>query len=718
MSDISQIESKTRWTFVLAPLIVTVLLTGCLSGCLSGGGGGSNAGATGGAPVVPPPVVTPNPITKFEAAAVPGNVTITSANTLAAGAIVVISGTTSYNGTFTVVSATATTFDITAAFVADDATGVWIAGGGLIVGCTTTGAGITLPAMTTVASRFTGVAPLSVFFDATATTGTGPVTQPFSELQYTWNFGDPAGGATWAYGTGYNNSKNIGSGPIAAHVFETPGTYTVILAVTDGVNTVSNACMQIAVQDPNVVYAGTATRCYSTTGSFAGCPAGAAQVTDAAGDFDAAVVAGLATGRRLLFNRGETWFTSTPAAMDVDGPWTIGAYGAGAKPVIQWVGGGRILAFAGNGSNSFKDARVMDLKIDGTNPVSVVTGVDFLGAFAQITFVRFDCTGVNNCFTQSATKPGLTAIWDQFTVVDSNISPTQGGGGGNGMFLNSSRAAVLGNLFDNNLTGEHNFRAMHWNKLLVSSNTFQNPNATKANLTLRGSTWYAAFGPIPPGTYSIYGVVSDNKFAGAAGVAVPVNTSIDAAFEARTRFLIFERNWWTNQLSATVGLSLNSSFTTIRNNIIDMSASAGGQCIDISNNGDTQAPTDNWIYNNTCYANQAAAAQVYGVRLFIGATNTTLKNNLMYAPNATAAFVINNFLGVGTVGASGTFGNSSDVQAKTISPNFVSGAPAVPLDFKITGASYALGTGVAVPVWTDFFGVTNTAPWDGGAVRH
>lgn len=284
------------------------------------------------------------------------------------------------------------------------------------------------------------------------------------------------------------------------------------------------------------------------------------------------------------------------------------------------------------------------------------------------------------------------------------------------MFLLSSKTAVLGNLFDNNLTGEHNFRSMYWNKLVISSNTFQNPNATKANLTLRGPTWTVPFGPIPPGTYSIYGVVSDNKFIGATGVTVPVNTSIDASFEARTRYLIFERNWWTNQIAATVSLSLNSSFTSIRNNIIDRSASTGGQCIDISNNGDTQFPTDNWIYNNTCYANQATAVQVYGVRLFTGATNTTLRNNLMYFPSASTAVVINNFAGVGTIGASGTLGNSSDIEATT-TPNFASGTPSVPLDFQITAGSYALGTGVAIPLWwKDFRGVSNTA--DRGAVKN
>ncbi len=138
---------------------------------------------------------------------------------------------------------------------------------------------------------------------------------------------------------------------------------------------------------------------------------------------------------------------------------------------------------------------------------------------------------------------------------------------------------------------------------------------------------------------------------------------------------------------------------------------------EITNNSDTQSPTNNWIYNNTCYANQVAALDVFGVSVRAATTNSTLKNNLLYAPNAPTATSIQDLSGVGTVGASGTFGNSSNVQAKVF-PNFVSGTPVVPSDFKVTGVTYPIGTGVSVPVWSDFLRAPNAAPWDTGAVRH
>jgi PKD repeat protein len=109
------------------------------------------------------------------------------------------------------------------------------------------------------------VAPLAVFFDATGTTSTG-TTRPFHELGYQWNFGDAL--ATWDT-TG--SSKNLATGGVAAHVFEQPGTYTVTLTVTDGVNS-QTTTSTITVQDPNTVFSGAnTTLCYRNGASGRGC---------------------------------------------------------------------------------------------------------------------------------------------------------------------------------------------------------------------------------------------------------------------------------------------------------------------------------------------------------------------------------------------------------------------------------------------------------------
>lgn len=706
-----------------------------LAGCLNGGGGGSNAGAAG-APVVPPPVVVPNPITGFadNSLVVPGTVTVTSANTLAPGAIIVISGTTSYNGTFTVVSATAASFTITAPFVANDATGVWVAGGGVIAGCTTTGATgvIGLPAMTTVASRFTGVAPLSVFFDAINTTG---APQPFHELLYTWNFGDPGSG-NWAYGSRVgSSSRNAATGAVAAHVFETPGTYTVSLSVTDGTNTVTNNCIQIAVQDPNVVYAGANTRCYTQGAVSAGaCPGGGTEILNASADPRTIVSADLAAGKRLLFARGQTWTTSIGLVpLNVNGPWTIGAYGAGAKPVFRR-GAGTIILGVGSAGSDWKDARVMDLQLEdnATNSVIAVNGG---GTFDQLTFLRIDVRSVAFGWSGFLWKAGLVRMWDQLTIADSTVDTLQAGGG-NAMFIAATRMAILGNSLDNAGGGEHNFRSMYFDKMVVSNNLFTRPAATKANITLRAPDFVASpagsQAPVADNTYSQFAVVSDNQAIGFAGVNQPVNTSIDGAHDARTRQIVFERNWLHSYPGSGAGFNairFHSDSSTIRNNVVDLSgiATTGDVCIDIRANGNpTQPnPTGNWIYNNTCYSTTAYTGVLFplsGVNLAATAISTTVKNNLVYSPNAaapTTAVSVVKDAGIGTIGASGTFGNSSDAQAITGPVTFTSlASPLTPAGAKPT-AGYVIGGGVAVPgEIADFFLVPQPASPTIGAVLH
>src|SRR4030066_531277 len=167
-----------------------------------------------------------------------------------------------------------------------------------------------------VPARTSGVAPLAVFVDASGTTDIGVTTRPFHDLEYTWSFGDPGSG-TWASGAQPGvSSKNSATGPVAAHVFETPGTYPVTLTVFDGTNTATTNTT-ITVQDPDTVFAGTNTICFSTSGTFTGCPAGATQTTTS--NFVTAI-ANQTTNKRLLFRRGETFTAASTAAITVTGP--------------------------------------------------------------------------------------------------------------------------------------------------------------------------------------------------------------------------------------------------------------------------------------------------------------------------------------------------------------------------------------------------------------
>lgn len=180
-----------------------------------------------------------------------------------------------------------------------------------------------------IASRTSGVAPLEVFFDAVdpqsgvvQPTPDGEGHLEYADLDYRWSFGDPGSG-TWAVD---GKSKNLERGYVAAHVYDTPGTYHVTLTVTSPAGAVTTYAETITVQDPEVVYAGDRTTCLSSSGVYDGCPAGAAHVTTTdILDLQAHV----ATGRRVLLRRGDSWTTTSRMTFwDVTGPVTIGAYGA------------------------------------------------------------------------------------------------------------------------------------------------------------------------------------------------------------------------------------------------------------------------------------------------------------------------------------------------------------------------------------------------------
>lgn len=136
------------------------------------------------------------------------------------------------------------------------------------------------PNASLLASRLTGPAPLSVSFDATGTTSSISTLNTFRETGYHFLFDDPSSG-NWLHS---NKSKNeqIG-GPIAAHVFDTPGTYNVELRVREPDGSTDTDNLTITVTDPGQVFSGTNTVVISRTDDTSGAPAGAQLITNASG---------------------------------------------------------------------------------------------------------------------------------------------------------------------------------------------------------------------------------------------------------------------------------------------------------------------------------------------------------------------------------------------------------------------------------------------------
>ncbi|MEQ1574215.1 MAG: PKD domain-containing protein [Vicinamibacterales bacterium] len=255
------------------------------------------------------------------------------------------------------------------------------------------------------ATRTSGTAPCAVLFDATGTTcSVTDCDDEFRQLLYSFDFGD-SGSGTWAV-SGLSKDTQTG-GPIAAHVYDTDGSYTVTMTatlghpwvdqtapseytagedfVTNGGSTykcavthtstssfatdlaggkwtlvsasiISNSTqVGITVDNADTVYSGTNTICVSPTANYTGAPSGSQNQTTLPGTFN---------GKRVLLHKGESFSAISLAHTDND--IQIGSYGTGAKPIVASVS-------LGIGEPSAQDVfcdeiTVMDLDI--TNGIS------------------------------------------------------------------------------------------------------------------------------------------------------------------------------------------------------------------------------------------------------------------------------------------------------------------------------------------------------------
>jgi len=765
MSMLSQKNSKAPRVMLglsFAALLASLVLIGCGSGSSSEVSSGASAPV-----VVAPPGPTLAVISAFASAA--GTVTVTTPNTLSTGDVVIISGgSNNLNGTFTITAATPTTFSFASATIpTPGATGFWQSAGGPIAGCTTTNPGSPIT-LSKTESRVTGVAPLAVFFDAKGTTAT-TTTKPFHDLEFQWDFGDTnqasaPGGLTWAKGSRAGVSKrNEATGPVAAHVYETPGTYIVNLTIVNGTgaDTVSNSCVQIAVTDPNTVFAGTNTVCVAATtmpvAGVGGCPAGAAVAMQS--NF-ATVVSTLATtGKRVLLKRGDVFTTATNGIIGGTGPGILGAYGSGSDPIIRATAAPSVGMLMPSASNTpgRSDWRIMDLEFDG-NGVANVIAIRPSGGINQLTILRVYAHDVTNAFFLNAFDlnaanvgfPGHT-LWDQVAIVDSRTNNITGFSSALSIYLSAHRLMLLGNDLNNNSErvactaappanppcgGEHTVRLPSVVGAVISNNVMQGQNGTKQAFSLRAAVNGA--GGVEGGLDTQYVVVSDNKFVGGAG-AVGSSSGSDmttyygpqATVDERVADTITERNWYVaggGAVGTQAALQLQvHREQTIRNNIFDTSGGRAHGGIKVLSTGAVIIPDQIRIYHNTFFSNDVDNDFLAVSLQSTNVTNVTVRNNLAYAPSDTQHHMLQCGGSSSLVACAGLVAsnNSSNAQVLSTLPGFTI-PPVTTADWKPT-TGYAIGTNngctgapcaTTVPVWSDFFRVAQPAIRDLGAVIH
>lgn len=522
----------------------------------------------------------------------------------------------------------------------------------------------------TAATRTSGVAPLSVFFDtvdAADSGGIAPydwtsgVVQPADPdaTLYEWDFGDGSSG-TWTQ-TGL--SRNTATGYTAAHVYETAGTYTPTLTVTETDGTVTTYTQTITVS----AFAGT-THYASASGSGDGTSTGTPSSLSAGITW----VNGGA-GRRLLLNRGDT-FTLSATNLTASGPSILGAYGSGANPVINT---------PGEISVSASDWRIMDVDLVDTGAaanwgliLSTTTRTD------NVSFIRCKTTGFGVGIGWSEYGSVITNPHAGSTLYECEVdSPDT-----NGVFVGSYHLAVLG-CYIHDIGISHVLRVWAAHKGAISNNKLWNPGATRHALKLHGHSYSSG----APDTR--YVTVSDNLVRGKTwSVTIGPQDSVN---DERVHNVVYERNRHYEESSVQIGVLVEAREILLRNNILNGTGAASGYTgISIDQRGIEPTPDSIRVYNNTIVRTDTAASLV-GLQTASVASNVTAQNNLAYAPSTSSKSVLS-----GSAGSGWTADHNS---LETVNPFTNPGAG----DFTLSAGAAPADAGTTITaVRKDFAGVS------------
>lgn len=140
----------------------------------------------------------------------------------------------------------------------------------------------------TAGGTISGPAPFAVHFDATGSTGA--VDNAFRELCYHFDFGyaTPSTPGTWTHSS--QAKGNEVGGPLSAHVFESPGTYTVGVRVQDADGAYDDAFLTVEVIDADTYWTTggrSSTTITATTGAWGSFASNTRYILTAGADYTA-----------------------------------------------------------------------------------------------------------------------------------------------------------------------------------------------------------------------------------------------------------------------------------------------------------------------------------------------------------------------------------------------------------------------------------------------
>lgn len=554
------------------------------------------------------------------------------------------------------------------------------------------------------ASRTTGVAPLMVTFDVIGS-GTGVVqaSSPagwagrldWASVDYWWDFDDD-NSETWAFS---DRDKNKANGYVATHVFETDGTYDVTLHATDAAGNGYDYVQTITVTDPEDVYAG-ATYYVKPPG------AGGSDAADGLSELNAWATADWALRnasnpdrwlgsdgpRRILFARGGTYTLpgEVHPSAQLTGPFHLGAFGSGAKPVVTCTTNGIGLGWSGSQTVATNDVRIVDVDF---------TGLDWTGSDVHAFAAGRNCLVLRSTMQHFANvvntiQGAHAAQFDDNAFVECNIFD----GNHYGVFYGVQDTAdpgvhisFLGCDFTCTDTAPYGFEILnriYCHRSVLSHNRFR--DARSSSLRVIGSR-------SPHLTEFV--MVSHNLFETKNTWPVEIGPESDQAAAGSGELMqllenvIFEGNHVKSMNGALqYGVLAWRHYITVRNNIFDMTGAGSRPIVVGARNNSGPPPTRCRVVNNTAYCGDGGS-----LILVSGGPNGGFNVTM---PAGEPLIVFNNIvcaaggmsLGAGTINAQANL---------LVLPNLVAFVDAANDDFRLQQTSPAVNGCVLAPARKD-----------------
>lgn len=490
------------------------------------------------------------------------------------------------------------------------------------------------------------VAPCAVVFDATGTTKTGE-TEPLENLLYSWDFGDTAKDSEyWEYGARPGTqSKNRDLGYIAGHVYDVPGEYTITLTVLGADGSINTATQTITVTDPDVIFAGDKTICFSNDADFTGAPTGSVQVTTSTLDD---VTTRAAAGKRYLFKRGHTFDRAVNTTMFSNlSNVQFGSFGTGNLPKLRATAAGAscLYVFGNNGIvNNYQFYDLEFVNVPLTTDITAVRVVmptslkTITSPYGLMTFYRIKTTKIR--------LPGLSGNCNAVVECYGDVLGT---GGAVGMFGSDVHDSMwLGNYCNNHNTAEHTSRIQGGQRNVLAHNHYANPAATKHNLTIRGSaastggeviptfaintqyTYGNLVQPITPnGFIYIVSFISGNRTTGESEPTWPTTIG-DEVVSGNVTFKCEYVDTTATTGNATPAYYVSKHYV-VRDNYFDTTGITGAisYIVAIHPQGTSNyEPISDILFEGNAYSAKNNLAATFTTGLYINASRIIVRNNL------------------------------------------------------------------------------------------